>query len=87
LIIPVLPSNMKLSHCVAGASLAGLTLASPIEKRQATNIDNTILQFALTLEHLENVFYKGAIAKFSAQDFADAGYGADVSVDSAERSY
>lgn len=57
--------------------MAGLVFTSPIEKRQ--NTDNTILQFALTLEHLENVFYEGAIKNFTAQDFADAGYGATVS--------
>lgn len=59
------------------ASLAGLASAAPapsaeIVKRQQ-NIDNTILQFALTLEHLENVFYKGVLTNFTQQDFVDAG--------------
>jgi hypothetical protein len=67
---------MKFSVAIA-ASLAGAVFASPISKRQ--NLDVTVLQFALTLEHLENVFYKGAVQKFSAQDFANAGYGATVS--------
>jgi len=41
-------------------------------KRQAID-DTTILNFALTLEHLENAFYKGALAKFDAKAFTDAG--------------
>jgi len=36
--------------------------------------DATILQFALILEHLEDVFYSEALSKFDEQAFADAGY-------------
>ncbi|KAF2480016.1 ferritin-like domain-containing protein, partial [Neohortaea acidophila] len=41
------------------------------------NLDLTVLQFALTLEHLEDVFYQGALQNFTLQDFNNAGYSQD----------
>lgn len=36
-------------------------------------LDTTVLNFALTLEHIENAFYHQALAKFDQQAFLDAG--------------
>lgn len=69
------PPNINMKYSYIAAALAAPVLATPV-KRQGTNIDTVVLQFALTLEHLENVFYKGALQKFSAEDFQKAGYGA-----------
>jgi hypothetical protein len=60
---------------------AGLTLAHPVDlkARQGgfSDVDITILQFALTLEHLENEFYRSAFRSFTLQHFLDAGYDED----------
>ena len=68
---------MKSSSILSLATLATSALAHPLERRaNSTDIDVTVLQFALTLEHLENVFYKGALSVFCEQDFVSAGYNA-----------
>ncbi|KAL7267940.1 hypothetical protein RUND412_009456 [Rhizina undulata] len=60
------------------AAMAGLTVALPasISKRQGSTpalTDLQILQFALTLEHLESAFYQQGFAKFPASDFLALG--------------
>ncbi|KAG6917053.1 hypothetical protein DXG01_004105 [Tephrocybe rancida] len=45
---------------------------SPV-KRSATIDDVTILNFALTLEHLESAFYKSGLEKYDEPAFANAG--------------
>jgi rubrerythrin len=37
-------------------------------------VDTDILNYALTLEHLESTFYHQSLRKYSKEDFANAGY-------------
>lgn len=53
-------------------ALLGLASAHPIVKKQ--DIDLTVLQFALTLEHLENAFYKKALNTMPETAFIEAGF-------------
>lgn len=68
---------MRISTSAALAFTSIVTGASalPATKRQATpDIDAVILQYALTLEHLENAFYKKALSMWSLEEFTDAGF-------------
>ncbi|KAJ7646675.1 ferritin-like domain-containing protein [Roridomyces roridus] len=60
------------SAFAAVASLAQLANAVPVLKRDVT--DPQVLNYALTLEHLEAAFYTEGLVKFTAADFAHAGY-------------
>ncbi|KAH8205161.1 hypothetical protein TruAng_000726 [Truncatella angustata] len=62
----------KAALVVAGA---GLVSAAPVEKR-AEITDADILNYALTLEHLEDTFYREGLAKYTEEDFAAAGFDA-----------
>ncbi|KAF3913389.1 hypothetical protein ABW20_dc0107822 [Dactylellina cionopaga] len=69
-----------LTAVVGAASLAGLGEAIPhrlptFSKRQASGAlsDTDILQFALTLEHLESAFYAQGFQKFPESDFSALG--------------
>lgn len=54
---------------------AGLASAAPAVQKRAPEIDDgTILNYALTLEHLEDNFYREGLANFTKEDFAEAGY-------------
>lgn len=56
--------------------LPALVLASPVRRATLTPVD--ILNYALTLEHLEDTFYRAGVANFTASDFAAAGFDATV---------
>jgi hypothetical protein len=54
---------------------AAFVLAAPSAvKRQVAVTDDVVLNFALTLEHLESAFYSEGLAKFDEQAFEAAGY-------------
>lgn len=69
---------MKFSQSVVAlVAAAGLTTASPVAKRQAAPItDADILNYALTLEHLEDKFYRDGLANYTQAQFAAAGFDA-----------
>jgi hypothetical protein len=61
---------------LALTSIASAMVLPPLTKRQAMDIDPAILQYALTLEHLENAFYKKALSMWDVKAFTDAGFSA-----------
>jgi hypothetical protein len=64
------------SYAAAALLLASTAISHPVEKRaHITDLD--ILQYALTLEHLENVFYKGGVSTMSQDMFVAAGFSAE----------
>ncbi|EMD85770.1 hypothetical protein COCHEDRAFT_1117608 [Bipolaris maydis C5] len=65
---------MKSTLLTTAAALAALTSASPISRRADGPTDGEILNYALTLEHLESTFYSDALAKYTAADFSSANF-------------
>ncbi|KAL1945697.1 hypothetical protein VTO73DRAFT_1699 [Trametes versicolor] len=55
-----------IAFAAASVALAAPTPAAPT--------DTDVLQFALTLEHLESAFYAEGLSKFDAKAFSDAGF-------------
>jgi len=68
---------MKLSTSfISLAAFLGVASSHVLpEARDSNGIDDTIvLNYALTLEHLENAFYSGALSKYTQEDFVNAGF-------------
>ncbi|EKD20170.1 uncharacterized protein L3040_004040 [Drepanopeziza brunnea f. sp. 'multigermtubi'] len=64
---------MRFSIVAVALTAASAVSAAPA-KRQAADIDTVILQYALTLEHLEDAFYKKALSEWDLKSFTDAGF-------------
>ena len=74
------------SYIAAAAAIATPALAGPI-KRNAPVTDADILNFALTLEHLEDKFYREGLANYTEAQFAEAGFDAAFYANLQEVSY
>jgi hypothetical protein len=68
---------MKYSIAATVLAASSVAFAGPVitERQAAAAItDIQILNYALTLEHLEDTFYRQGLANYTEQMFVDAGF-------------
>jgi hypothetical protein len=84
--LPLLTTSVHVGHALPArrtAAVTGPCLNTPSSRHACTHptehhLDADILNFALTLEHLENAFYQDGLNRFSADDFSNQNYGTYV---------
>ncbi|KAK2626473.1 hypothetical protein QTJ16_003648 [Diplocarpon rosae] len=66
-----------MKYAFSTAALAAIATANPVVTRrqaEAAITDVGILNYALTLEHLEDKFYREGLANYTQEDFVQAGF-------------
>ncbi|KAI9852379.1 MAG: hypothetical protein M1838_000901 [Thelocarpon superellum] len=69
---------MRFYIALLGAVMVGTSIAAPAAKSEAQKPDINVFQYALTVEHLQDKFYREGLENYTAADFATAGFDATV---------